>query len=107
MKKFKRLGALLLALIMTFAAASISASAMKLSDKDELNYSTAPEVFSWIYKNYTDGAVGAFTIHCSVATCRHHNAKNVCELESIDVRPNCNCHSGKCDESMCGSYDKK
>ena len=47
------------------------------------------------------------TIHCSVATCRHHNAKNVCELESIDVRPNCNCHTGKCDESMCGSYDKK
>ena len=47
------------------------------------------------------------TIHCSVATCRHHNAKNVCELEAIDVRPNCNCHSGKCDESMCGSYDKK
>ena len=45
------------------------------------------------------------TIHCSVATCRHHNAKNVCELESIDVRPNCNCHSGKCDESMCGSYE--
>lgn len=47
------------------------------------------------------------TIHCSVSTCRHHSAKNVCELESIDVRPNCNCHSGKCDESMCGSYDKK
>ena len=47
------------------------------------------------------------TIHCSVATCRHHNAKNVCELEAIDVRPNCNCHSGKCDESMCGSYAKK
>lgn len=47
------------------------------------------------------------TIHCSVSTCRHHSAKNVCELEAIDVRPNCNCHSGKCDESMCGSYDKK
>ncbi len=62
MKKFKRLTALLLALIMTFAAAAISTSAMQLSDKDELNYSTAPEVFTWIYKNYTDGAVGAFTI---------------------------------------------
>ena len=47
------------------------------------------------------------TIRCSVASCRHHSAKNVCELESIDVRPNCACHSGKCDESMCGSYDKK
>ena len=47
------------------------------------------------------------TIHCSVSSCRHHSAKNVCELQSIDVRPNCNCHSGTCDESMCGSYDKK
>jgi hypothetical protein len=47
------------------------------------------------------------TIHCSVSSCRHHSAKNVCELQAIDVRPNCNCHSGTCDESMCGSYDKK
>ncbi|MBQ7786474.1 MAG: DUF1540 domain-containing protein [Clostridia bacterium] len=47
------------------------------------------------------------TIHCSVDSCRHHNVKNVCELSAIDVRPNCNCHSGKCDESMCGSYAKK
>ena len=47
------------------------------------------------------------TIHCSVSSCRHHNAKNVCELQAIDVRPNCNCHSGTCDESMCGSYGKK
>ena len=54
-----------------------------------------------------EGIIMNQTIHCSVATCRHHNAKNVCELEAIDVRPNCNCHSGKCDESMCGSYDKK
>ena len=52
-----------------------------------------------------EGKIMNQTIHCSVATCRHHNAKNVCELESIDVRPNCNCHSGKCDESMCGSYE--
>ena len=47
------------------------------------------------------------TIRCSVETCRHHSARNLCELESIDVRPNCACHTGKCDESMCGSYDKK
>ena len=47
------------------------------------------------------------TIHCSVSSCRHQNAKNVCELQAIDVRPNCNCHYGTCDESMCGSYDKK
>jgi len=54
-----------------------------------------------------EGIIMNQTIHCSVSTCRHHSAKNVCELEAIDVRPNCNCHSGKCDESMCGSYDKK
>ena len=54
-----------------------------------------------------EGKIMNQTIHCSVATCRHHSAKNVCELQAIDVRPNCNCHSGTCDESMCGSYDKK
>ena len=47
------------------------------------------------------------TIHCSVSTCRHHGGENNCQLEAIDVRPNCNCHSGKCDESMCGSYAKR
>ena len=45
------------------------------------------------------------TIHCSVSSCRHHSGTNACQLEAIDVRPNCNCHSGKCDESMCGSYE--
>ena len=47
------------------------------------------------------------TIHCSVDSCRHHSDRNTCRLDAIDVRPNCGCHSGKCDESMCGSYDKK
>lgn len=45
------------------------------------------------------------TIHCSVSSCRHHSDKNVCRLDTIDVCPNCGCHSGKCDESMCGSYE--
>ena len=45
------------------------------------------------------------TIHCSVSSCRHHGGQNNCQLDAIDVRPNCNCHSGKCDESMCGSYE--
>ena len=45
------------------------------------------------------------TIHCSVASCRHHDAKDYCKLQSIRVCPNCDCHSGKCDESMCGSYE--
>lgn len=47
------------------------------------------------------------TIHCSVSSCRHHSGQGNCQLDAIDVRPNCNCHTGKCDESMCGSYDKK
>ena len=45
------------------------------------------------------------TIHCSVSSCRHHNAQNGCELNAINVCANCNCHSGKSDESMCGSYE--
>ena len=45
------------------------------------------------------------TIHCSVGSCRHHSEGNTCRLSAIDVRPNCDCHSGKCDESMCGSYE--
>ena len=45
------------------------------------------------------------TIHCSVASCRYHSDRNTCQLDAIDVRPNCGCHSGKCDESMCGSYE--
>lgn len=45
------------------------------------------------------------TIHCSVSSCRYNKAdQQMCELESIEVRPNCDCHSGACDESMCGSY---
>lgn len=47
------------------------------------------------------------TIRCSVSSCCHHSGQNTCQLDAIDVRPNCNCHTGKCDESMCGSYDKK
>lgn len=45
------------------------------------------------------------TIRCSVETCRHHSDRDVCQLDAISVCPNCDCHSGKCDESMCGSYE--
>lgn len=45
------------------------------------------------------------TIHCSVSSCRHHNTQNGCDLNAINVCANCNCHSGKSDESMCGSYE--
>ena len=45
------------------------------------------------------------TIHCSVASCRHHTGTNTCALNAINVCPNAACKTGKCDESMCGSYE--
>lgn len=53
--------ALLLALTMAFAAC-VSASAASLADKDEITYTNAAQVFSWVYKNYTDNAVGSISI---------------------------------------------
>ncbi len=46
-------------------------------------------------------------IHCSVESCRHHSQSGLCELESIQVKPRCNCNSGSCDESLCASYHAK
>lgn len=44
-------------------------------------------------------------IHCSVASCKHHNAENYCDLESINVEPTPMAYTGEAaDESMCGSY---
>lgn len=43
-------------------------------------------------------------VHCEVTSCRHHDQNNGCELDSINVKPRCDCRSGKCDESECGSY---
>lgn len=46
-------------------------------------------------------------IHCDVESCKHHAQDGLCQLESIQVAPRCDCHSGKCDESECSSYHKK
>ena len=43
-------------------------------------------------------------IHCEVTSCQHHDAGDLCQLDAINVKPRCDCHSGKCDESECGSY---
>lgn len=47
------------------------------------------------------------SIHCDVTSCKHHSEGGMCELESIQVAPRCDCHSGKCDESECASYNAK
>ena len=46
-------------------------------------------------------------IHCEVTSCQHHDAGDLCQLDAINVKPRCDCHSGKCDESECGSYRAK
>lgn len=55
--------------------------------------------------SFVEGNLMNQTIHCSVDSCRHHSDKNTCQLSAINVCPSCECHSGKCDESMCGSYE--
>ena len=35
------------------------------------------------------------------------DAGDLCQLDAINVKPRCDCHSGKCDESECGSYRAK
>ena len=44
-------------------------------------------------------------IHCSVHSCKHHGAQDMCSLESITVRAKAGCQSGCKDESMCGNYE--
>ena len=46
-------------------------------------------------------------IHCEVTSCQHHDAGDLCQLDAINVKPRCDCHSGKCDESECGSSRAK
>ena len=47
------------------------------------------------------------SIGCEVTSCHHNKRGCECDLDSILVRPSCNCHSGKADESMCASYKCK
>ncbi|MDD3400587.1 MAG: DUF1540 domain-containing protein [Eubacteriales bacterium] len=46
-------------------------------------------------------------IGCEVTSCDHNKRGCECDLDSITIRPSCNCHSGSADESMCASYQAK
>jgi len=47
------------------------------------------------------------SIGCEVTSCRFNKQGCDCELEHIEVRPSCDCHSGDCNEANCGSYTAK
>jgi len=47
-------------------------------------------------------------IGCAVTSCRYNKQGRACSLESIQVEPCENAHTGDpSDESMCGSYRNK
>lgn len=50
---------------------------------------------------------GKQTIDCEVTSCRYNHQGCGCELSRIEVKPACHCHSGKENESLCGSYESK
>ena len=54
-----------------------------------------------------DSKFGKQTIGCGVTSCRFNQQGCECSLERIEVRPNCDCHTVDCHESLCGSYSSK
>ncbi len=54
-----------------------------------------------------DGKCGKQTIGCEVTSCRFNSRGCECDLDRIEVKPCCGCHTGKEDESQCGSYVAK
>lgn len=54
-----------------------------------------------------DGKIGKQTIGCEVTSCRFNQQGSVCDLNRVEIKPNCDCHSGECDEAQCGSYVAK
>ena len=50
---------------------------------------------------------GKQTIGCEVTSCRFNERGAECSLSKIQVKPRCDCHTGNCDESECGSYVAK
>ena len=54
-----------------------------------------------------DGKIGKQTIGCEVTSCRFNKQGCDCELNRIEIKPKCDCHSGDCNESLCGSYSAK
>lgn len=53
------------------------------------------------------GICGKQTIGCEVTSCRFNKRGAECSLNSITVRPTCNCNSGEENESLCASYAHK
>ncbi|MDO4572366.1 MAG: DUF1540 domain-containing protein [Clostridia bacterium] len=47
------------------------------------------------------------SIGCEVTSCRFNKQGCKCDLEHIEVKPSCDCHSGECNEANCGSYVAK
>ncbi len=54
-----------------------------------------------------NGKTGKQTIGCEVTSCRFNEQGCNCELDRIEVKPKCDCHTGECTESLCGSYCAK
>ena len=54
-----------------------------------------------------DGKNGNQTIGCEVTSCRFNSRGCECDLDRIEEKPCCGCHTGKEDESQCGSYVAK
>ncbi len=54
-----------------------------------------------------DGKNGNQTIGCEVTSCRFNKEASHCDLDRISVKPKCDCHSGDCAETECGSYIAK
>ena len=50
---------------------------------------------------------GKQTIGCGVTSCRFNNQGMSCDLNRIEVKPSCDCHTGDCWEAQCGSYVAK
>lgn len=54
-----------------------------------------------------NGKTGKQTIGCEVTSCRFNEQGCDCELDRIEVKPKCDCHSGDCSDTLCGSYIAK
>jgi len=51
---------------------------------------------------------GHQSIGCSVVSCKFHDQKGRCSLDSIQVEPTPMAYTGEAaDESMCGSYKNR
>jgi hypothetical protein len=54
-----------------------------------------------------DSKSGNQTIGCEVTSCRFNRQGCECNLDRIQIKPCCDCHTGDKHESLCGSYVAK